>query len=345
MGGAERVATILANEWVAIREVIVITLFKADVFFELDSRVVHRSLGQAVGSRGIIKLLQTCRSLVRLRKLINAESPQVTLSFMNKYNALCLLALFGSEHRVVVSERDSPSEPLSSRRRWLCEALYPRAAGLIVQTQAQLHSFQSRLGKRPTRVIPNPITSFTVKPGLKENIILNVGRLVVKKGQADLIRAFARIDDHSWRLCFCGEGPARETLWQLASELGVEDRVIFAGRQQDLEPIFSRSSIFAFPSYWEGFPNALAEAMVAGLPCVSYDCPTGPADIIRSYHNGILVELGDLELFTSALKNLVASPQLRERLSKEALRTREMVNPSVIASQYLEFCLLAKEQY
>src|SRR5690606_37548169 len=145
----------------------------------------------------------------------------------------------------------------------------------------------------------------------KENIIICVGRLIPVKGHKYLIEAFANcknIDD--WKLVFLGDGILKNELLQQVKNLNLEDNVKFIGATKNVDEWLSRSSIFAFTSISEGFPNALAEGMSASLPCVSFNCVTGPKDLIKHGYSGYLIEVGDIENFSLTLNMLMENAEL-----------------------------------
>lgn len=341
-GGAERVVSILANTWSGYEsvEVIVVTLFDTKPFYELDARVHHVSLGMTPGVGRDRRAMDAFGAMTRLRAVLRRERPAFVLSFMNKYNVFCLASAIGLGIPIIVSERDSPTETgrrLNWMLRWL---LYPRAAGVITQSEASRRMLSGRVRCRDVQVIANPVTPLTDptwSPAAR--IVLNVGRLVDKKGQRDLLLAFASIDTPQWLLVFCGDGPLLGDLQRTATELEIADRVTFAGTVKDVGTHLGRAGIFAFPSYFEGFPNALAEALLAGLPCVSYDCPTGPAELIRDGENGYLVSVGDIEGLAARLEELMNDPEKAARLGGEATKLSSVLSPRSICAQYFNYCL------
>jgi glycosyltransferase involved in cell wall biosynthesis len=171
----------------------------------------------------------------------------------------------------------------------------------------------------------------------RENIIVNVGRLVPEKGQKHLIEAFSLLGRRDWRLLILGDGKLREELTNLADSLGIWDLVEMPGTVSDVDYWLAKSSIFAFPSVSEGFPNALVEAMAAGLPCVSFDCNAGPKDIIRNNENGILISEGDVLSFSHALKSLIDDERLRIRMGNAALDIRNDLDLVKISKSYMDF--------
>jgi GalNAc-alpha-(1->4)-GalNAc-alpha-(1->3)-diNAcBac-PP-undecaprenol alpha-1,4-N-acetyl-D-galactosaminyltransferase len=341
-GGAERVASIVASIWSETQKVTLITYFDEPCFYPVDPRVNLMCLGLQARRGQIGRALDVIRAMFRMRRLVTRLRPKFVLSFMNKYNAFCLASLRGTAIPVIASERNSPVRELPRIRVFARDMLYPSAAGLICQTEEGLDFMKARTPLRETIVIPNPVSPF-IKPGERdaEEIVLAVGRLMPSKGFDQLLRAFAGMESRNWRLIICGEGPMRAKLEQEALSLGVSERVEFPGLVRDLRPYYRRAGIFAFPSLHEGFPNALAEAMVSGLPCVSYDCPTGPSDIIVDGENGLLLPLGDETALSTALDRLATDRGFAEQLGARAAELRERMDPRHIAGTFLAFCDMA----
>ena len=280
-------------------------------------------------------------ALFRFRKCVVRLRPKFVLSFMNKYNVFCLVSLKGTKIPVIVSERDSPTEELPKIRSLLRDRYYPYADGIIFQTKAARDFINSRgsLCVEQT-IIPNPIIRVIDPDSRKpDHIILAIGRLVPKKGFDQLLDAFAGMrNGGGWRLVICGDGPMRSALERRARDLGVYNCVEFAGMVKDLGIYYRKAGLFAFSSLYEGYPNALAEAMVSGLPCISYDCPTGPAEMIQHGVNGLLVTVGDVAALSAAMDMLVADSDMAQRLSIQAAKLGQVVATGAIAKRYLDYC-------
>ncbi|HAJ45574.1 MAG TPA: hypothetical protein DCL54_03220 [Alphaproteobacteria bacterium] len=338
-GGAERVASILANQWCQSHQVKLITYFNEAHFYTLDPRVEVLSLGYVPNRRQPGRTVDVALALAAFRRKVLKIRPRFVLSFMNKYNAFALASLWGSGTPVIVSERDSPTEVLPRLRVLARDSLYPGAAGAIFQTAAAqaFHLGRSRIAR--STIIPNPITRI-IEPSERtpEKIVLSVGRLVGKKAVDHLIRAFGAMQTPGWRLMICGDGPMRATLDAQVSSLGLSSRVDFIGAVSDLRPFYKRAGMFAFSSLYEGFPNALAEAMVSGLPCVSYDCPTGPSELIQDRVNGRLVPVGDWISLAAAMDEVAAEQVTADRYGEASATLARALDPQTIADRFLEFC-------
>ena len=186
-------------------------------------------------------------------------------------------------------------------------------------------------------VIPNPI-NIEGESGrkFKEKTIYACGRLVPQKGFSGLLEIFAELKEASeWKLRLLGDGIERESLSQRARELGIEEKVIFEGSVKNPVDYYSLGGVFAFTSEYEGFPNALCEAMASGMAVVSFDCPSGPSDLIQDGVNGFLVKAGDKESFQVKLEKLLKDEKLRLKLGKEAAKVKEDLAIEKIAEQWI----------
>lgn len=341
-GGAERVMSILANEWVKKSDCIIdLVLLSADKdFYDVDPRITIHRLGY-VGGRGMVsKLLGALQGVLKFRALLKKQNPDVVLSFIREANIFTLISAVFTDVNVVISERDSSSFVVSPMYSLLRKITYQWAHGIIVQTEQYKNFIASEIGNKKIKVIPNPVKKIEFREVEKELIILNVGRLIKEKGQSYLLRAFEKSrNSMNWQLIFLGDGPLRDGLVDEARRLGISERVHFLGAKKDIDAWLNKASIFAFPSVSEGFPNALAEAMSAGLPCVSFDCVAGPKDLISDGVNGFLIEVGDVDGFAMRLDDLMSSGDLRQQFSIAAKEIAKKLEIGMISDEYYSFLL------
>lgn len=162
-------------------------------------------------------------------------------------------------------------------------------------------------------------------------VLLAVGRLSKEKGHVDLLRAFALLQQPDSAqanvLVLVGDGPERGNLQNLAAELGIAKKVIFAGQQPDVAPYYSLADIVVLPSHTEGSPNVLLEAMSAGKAIVA-TAVGGVPEIAADGQTALLVESHEPEKFAKALKQFLQDAQLRNRLGNDAQEEARNYDPS-----------------
>ncbi len=332
-GGAERVTAAMANHWAAAaQQVTVVTLDSQDSdVFELSADVRRVALGVMAHSRNPLQAIWHNLSRIgKLRDAIRQTQADVVISFTDKTNILTLLATKRLHIPTVVAERVDPRRyPLG----WIWERLrrqtYPRASALVVQTEAAKNYFRGMLAEKNVHVIPNFVDRVDLPPLKRDSKdgqkLIAVGRLLPQKGFDLLIEAFSRIAHQHphWSLEIVGEGPDRAQLEQLSREKGLDRRVSFVGWVQTPMERLQQADAFVLSSRYEGFPNALLEAMACGLPVISFACDSGPAEIIRNGVDGLLVPAEDIEQLAAAMSRMMSDDTLRARLASKAIEVSD----------------------
>ena len=271
--------------------------------------------------------------------------PDVAISFIDTGNVRVILALLFAGIPLVVSERVHPAhEPIGSVWRVLRRLTYPLAKAVVVQTEDIARHVRG-WSLRRVHVIPNPVVALADQdqaPHLPQPYVLAVGRLRPQKAFDMLLNAFSQAATHhsNWSLAIAGDGPLLAALTSQSQALGMTSRIHFLGQQADIGGLLARADLFALSSAYEGFPNALCEAMAAGVASIATDCPSGPADIVADEHNGLLVANADPDAFAAALERLMADAALRQRLGAAARQITETYSVERVMQQWDE--LLAK---
>lgn len=345
MGGAERVMVWLCNSLADHRgwRVYILT-------FTEESEAPAYSLSGAVsliradvpGSAGDLRQFTLLLRRVRcIRLWIDRIEPDVVLSFLDTNNLVVLLASLGKRVRLVISERIDPSmQKISPLAQHLRQWLYPRAECLVVQTNRVRDWFGgSRI--QHVAIIPNAIDLGQFPSddlgGKRGHRIVAVGRLSEQKGFHHLINCFARLADEfsTWEVVIYGEGELRDSLQGRIDELGLGDRIHLPGNVTDIETRLMEGAIFAFPSLYEGFPNAVAEAMAVGLPVVAFEGVSGLEELVIDSETGFLVPYRSEDDFTVVLGKLMINPELREKIGVRAkARVQKACNPQRILAEW-----------
>jgi len=306
-GGAQRVATTLANTWSARGDLVtlVVTYSGVSNCFYTVAPLVHLVHLRDLAGHPRSKMFSYWARFRALRRLIQTFRPDVVLSFLTHVNVASILTTRGLGCRVLVSERSYPPQaPLTPFWRLLRRISYPLATGVVMQTTAGAKWLKDLPFRGENYVIPNPLP-FPLPDGPPyvrpeswispdKKLLLGVGRLADEKQFGLLLQAFGTLAARypEWELAIIGEGEQRAILEQQVVRLSLQGRVHLPGAVGNPSAWYGRAEIFALCSKFEGFPNALIEAMAYECACVSFDCNTGPRDIIRHGVDGLLVDPG-----------------------------------------------------
>ncbi len=339
-GGAERVMVNLAEKFANEGyRVILLTSFTDEWEYPLSPAVCRISMEQQEVQQN--RLMRNLSRIRKLRQICKQERPDVLISFMQEPNFRAILASRGLPVKTIVSVRNDPNREYAGKvGRLVGKVLLPMADGCVFQTEDAKAWFPKRLQKK-SKVIKNEVAEpfFQVQRCAARNVV-TVGRLNKQKNHLLLIRAFARIADKHPEQDFLiyGEGDCREMLQQQIRKLGLESRVHLIGKTADVPGVLAKAGIFVLSSDYEGMPNALMEALAAGVPSISTDCPCGgPRALIQPGENGLLVPVGDEAALAAAMDQLLSDPEAAEKMGAAARESAKQYMPQEIFCQWRQF--------
>lgn len=350
-GGAERVTANLADYWATKGwQVTVVTLADRDLdFYRLLPSV--RLIGLRLlreSPNVLLGIFNTLKRVLALRRVLKAIGPDVVLAMMDKNNILLALAGLGLSNLVIIGSEHihPPQYPWGTLWEFLRRHLYARLDAVVALTETSAAWLRQHTSARRVPVIPNavpyplPSQPPRVEPPSKaprqSRLLLAVGRLCDQKGFDLLLAAFQKLARHfpDWLLVILGDGPLRGELTRQIMTAGLQDRVLLPGRAGNMGEWYEAADLFVLSSRYEGFPNVLVEAMAHGLPAVSFDCDTGPRDIIRHEVDGLLVPPGNADALAQALGCLMQDEQLRQRYASRAFEVRERFSMGRVAGMW-----------
>ncbi|MBP5162477.1 MAG: glycosyltransferase family 4 protein [Spirochaetales bacterium] len=323
-GGAERVVSILANDYASRGwKVSILMLLHSHIGYELDKSIDVIDISD--DSKSVALMYPFL--IRRVRKTVNAVRPDIIVSFMANTCLISGPACRHSDARFVVSERIDPTQDKRNIIvRSMLNSIYSRSDCCIMQTKRAFDYFPEKV-KEKSVIIPNPVNVSAVATGGSRRIVAS-GRLDAQKNHRLLIKAFSDLHGQfdGWCLDIYGEGPERGDLESLIRELGLSDYVSLKGNVSDLHQQMADAGLYVLSSDFEGLSNALIEAMMMGLPCISTDC-AGSDEIITDKQDGIIVPVGDEKALTEAMRLLMSDRDLalsfgrKARISSERFRT------------------------
>ena len=165
--------------------------------------------------------------------------------------------------------------------------------------------------------------------------VIAVGRLEWQKGYDNLIKIWEIVSEihPDWKLAIFGEGTLKSSLKTTIKSAGLTNINIYPFTS-NISKEYSNSSIFALSSRFEGFSLVLLEAMQHGLPCIAFDCPFGPSDVIENNKCGYVIDNNNINLFAEKLCNLIESVELRSNFSDAARKRAKLYNIDVIMERW-----------
>ena len=313
-GGAERVCARLSNVLCERHRVTVLCTWpegNRNGIYPLDQRVRVVEFREEVPESRFGRFLfrySAGRAFLwmnRIRKLKRQLKIQTSVSFLTSCNYDNVMSRAGE--RVIVSIRSMleptiPEETKAAERERRRIRAAAKKADLIVSVSEQCGREQAeRFGASGRKLVTiyNPVNPEELRKLAEEEpepadagfaafraahgtLLCTAGRLTAQKGQESLIRALAEVrrEFPGGGLVILGKGELEQSLRQTAEELGLSGHVLFAGFQDNPFRFMGKSDIFVLPSRFEGFSNALLEAMALGLPLVACDCDSGPRELL-----------------------------------------------------------------
>jgi GalNAc-alpha-(1->4)-GalNAc-alpha-(1->3)-diNAcBac-PP-undecaprenol alpha-1,4-N-acetyl-D-galactosaminyltransferase len=299
----------------------------SNTFYEMNKKINWHKLDMGDATIKADWLMRLKRQLA-IRKIFKLTRPDVIVAFQHGVFLSSALASLGMHIPIVAAERNSPNRfnfIKAGRYRNLIFQTFRLADCITVQISEYLKDYPRYLHSRIVS-IPNPVKKPLLyeekKKKLQKNLLC-VGRLTYQKNQTVLIEAFAQIFHlvPEWRLVFVGDGEDYLKLKRLAYQKKISKNVDFVGAVKNVEKFYCQSDIFCLPSRWEGFPNALVEAMSYGLPVVGYSECDGVRHLIKSEVNGLLAAgNGSSTSLAVTLLRLMKEEDFRELLAAQVIR-------------------------
>ncbi|MDW0116304.1 glycosyltransferase [Sporosarcina thermotolerans] len=344
-GGAERVLATLANE-LSQRgyDIVILTLTSNESFYQLDPKVKIIGAGYKINrSNKLYAFLNIAgygvKSLFFVKNYIKEWKPDIILSFLTHTNIIALMAhLFNPRIPLIISERTEPKVrklPL----RMVTKYLYPTANCIVCQSK-KVTEFFPKYANKKMRVIPNPINLGCIvrdDPIVRRKAIIGVGRLFPEKNFSLLIESFNDLKDEfpEHVLEIYGDGYLRNELQEKINLLGLRNRAFLMGLKKDVMKYVYDAELFVMPSNYEGFPNALVEAMSSGVPVISTDFSTGIARELIKEENGILVPVDDKEHMRNAIRRILSDNNLRNSMSRKNREILDVLSADKIVDMWI----------
>lgn len=367
MAGIERILTCKMNLLCEIGSYqVLLTTYEQQgraLSFQQNDKIMYRPINAPLPLRegkSFIKWLITYyRARVLFKRefssLLNELNPDIVVSTIYSYQVLDIICKISHQQKVkTIIESHTKGETVSMANKFQYNHILFNFFSLwdkhimrslkycqcVVTLTKQDVPFWQEYVKR-IEVIPNMLT---IKP--KKVIdyhvkrVVSAGRYMTEKGFDRLLEAWHLLaDDYAdWQLYIFGDED-RTTYQRIVDQYNMNERVHLMPATTDIAEEFSKSSIFVMSSRYEGFGLVLAEAMSCGLPCISFDCPYGPHEIISDGEDGFLVENSNIELFARTMEHLMSDAVLRQKMGEMAIKNIVRYDSDMIMNHWNQLFL------
>lgn len=339
-GGAERVMINLAKYFSDTGyETILVTSFIDTWEYKIEGNVKRLTLEENEIKQGKIK--RNFSRIIKLRDILKKEKPDIAVSFMAEPNFRLLVASLGLNVKTIVSVRNDPNKEYAGKiGKFVGKWILPIADGCVFQTKEAQEWFPERLQRKST-IIFNAVKEefFHIERRPVDGEIITCGRLEAQKNHKLLIDAFAEVvKEYPYaKLKIYGEGSLREVLQEQINKLGLQEKAFLMGATNDVAKALQTADLFVLSSDYEGMPNALMEAMAAGVPCISTDCPCGgPRSLIENKINGYIISLND----KNELKNSIIDYMKQKKKEDISNKTKKLATrflPKKVHEEWLKY--------
>lgn len=340
-GGIERVVSTLANELCRKNSVRILIKDDCESFYPLDTRVELVSLNSKLElnmnnrfSRGFNLVKSFFLSSLKLRKFFKHNDfdyiyVTTPLAFWECFfTGRCKAKIIASEHGARTN--------YNAFYRFLKKG-YKYSAFYMVPTTDDYDYYLNR--KYPVVHIPHlrPDLDYRQSQNTIKKVV-NIGRYTSDKQQIKLITMWAELVEqgrvNDWKLVIVGSGELEIDIKMLIKNLKLDKNIELIPPQKEIERIYLDASLFVLSSSSEGFGMVVLEALSFGLPVVSFDCPSGPKDIITNSLDGLLVELNDFNKLAFALSSLISNDKLRVDMSNYGYNRMKSWNSENIMAKF-----------
>lgn len=342
-GGIERVIVTLANKMCDQYNITILVKDEPKSFYKLDKRVQMISLDNELNfnmNNQLSRVFSAIDSVLKNSKTLKLYLRQNTFDYYYLAHPLNVLEFHLSrgvnKKDTIITEHGAPTAYNFAYKKiklWL----YPKAKIYVVPTTTDTLYYKKL--KLPAQYLPHFKSDLLYeKATLKENIALNIGRFTDVKQQIVLLKIWNSLVNFkqmkSWKLFLVGTGELKAQFEEFIKTNNLQEYVFLMPPQQDVAFYYKNASLFLLSSKTEGFGMVLLEAISFGLPCISFDCPSGPRDIIKNNENGFLIPSNDEGALEKSIINFMTNSSLKNKMSKKSLEISNNWNDEKLIEQW-----------
>ena len=326
-GGTERVASLLANHLSCHYDVTILSRN-----FDNKKNAYQLSMNvndlKFIGSNFIF--------ISKCKQYIAQNDPDIVIIHtMSKLTPVLLLG--GVKAKRLYSLEHISFGSHNILFRFLRHRLYKKLDKVITLTEEDAKSYDFIADKVSTIANINPLRIKRSNHVSEPKVIVSIGRLTYQKGYDLLIDAWSLVESKNpdWMLHIYGEGEDRNKLEKLIAKNSIKN-IFLKGLTDDIKNVYDNATFYVMSSRYEGFGMVLIEAQSRGLPIVSFNCSSGPAEIITNDINGYLVENENVKVLAERISYLIDNESVRKHFSNNALLSAKRFEPKIIIKQWID---------
>ena len=326
VGGYEKIVPQAANLFAKKGNKVTLMLLAetTESFHPIDPGIIiiRHSMNFGITPEGnpVTRKTKMVSDIYSLRKILKKLSPDIIIATEYQFTIAAILSGAKSYARVISWEH-TPVDMAQKSSFWnkLLKYTYPKLDSIVCQNETEKQAFE--ILNPNTAVIPNFTELSQSAATLHNKLILTVARLTAVKGIDLLLQTALIVLKHhpDWQWKIIGEGDMKADISAFIQQHQLEKQLLLAPPiSTDLNPEYSECSLYVCTSRFESFGLTIAEAMACGLPCISFDCDTGPRHIINHNEDGILVEKENHAKLAEAIMKLMTDEPLRKKMGEKA---------------------------
>ncbi len=329
--GADKVKTMLANEWSAQNHnVTILSMDDTHGYYPLDERIIKIVLPHFRG-------VEVYKDILVMRNFLKKNKYDRIITFADNFSVKMMMASvgLGINNKIIISERNDPkAEEQDILNRYFRNWAFRRARRIVFQTTGAQEYYKKEIREKSC-VIPNPINDNLPDrwEGERDKRIVAVGRLEPQKNMKMLIEAFAKLHQEypDYILEIYGEGSLKESIECDIAARGIEKRAFLRGFDNDVWSKMLKAKMYVSSANYEGISNSMLEALGMGIPTIVTDCPAGGERMfIEHMVNGLLVRVGDAEGLYRSMKLLIEDEKITDSFSRRSPSIKNEINSKSI---------------
>lgn len=341
IGGAEKVAINLAKEFSNYYEVHLISLFNEK---KIEDKIESNYNCYTISKKAVSITKNIFTLSNKLKKYLEKNNIDILFSITAGVNTVAILATRRTKIKTVYCEHSNLENKTYGKKHILRQWIGAKKMDRIVTlTKRDRNNFVKKMRVKENKVqnIPNwyeKTNNENIEYNVNSKKIITAGRLEKVKGHDLLIQVAKRVNEKhpDWIWDIYGDGSYKNEINENIMKNNLQNFVHLKGNYKNLNEIYNEYSIFVLTSYYEGIPLVLLEAQESKLPIVSFDCPTGPSEIIEDGENGFLISTYDVEQMAIKICELIENPKKRIQFSKKSKINLQKFEKEIIIEKWKE---------